>query len=342
MLTIPFYKTFYLPVDLSSASLPLKRIEKGQGGGRKDSQSDTARAASDDSSPPQHEDFRDEEIGIGEREHGPGDSETPVDEGRIQILDLHSANPIISYRNQIYSCSWASNIGTELLLTDGSQGSHYPALLSKPDYTLLAASSFRLVSEQAQLAQKTSRTTGQRADVESTGLEQEQYAEGQIPVGPGALPSRYKQARFLERLMESKKRKGEQDEVTVYARKRYTGTGWRSQYNHHGAQEDEEPSSPPFGEEHVSTHNWGISRQPVSTASRGPRLSANGRPLGRPRGSKASRLMPQVQGMERLFRAPGGRAGRRETSSPPVQSFTPRTWDELEVSSSPTEHSGQA
>ena len=329
MLTISCCKTFYLPVDLSSATLPLKRVEKGQGGGQKDCQSDKAQAASDNSSPPRHEDFRDEEIGMAGREHGPGDSETSVDDGRIQILDLHSANPIISYRNQIYSCSWASNIGTELLLADGSQGSHCPALLSKPDYTLLAASSLRLVSEQAQLAQKTSMTTEERADIESTGLEQEQYAEGKIPVGPGAQPSRYKQARFLERLMESKKRKGEQDEVTVYARKRYTGTGWRSQYNHNGTEEDDRPGSPPIGEEHVSTHDLAFSPRPAPTASRGPRLSVNGRRLGRPRGSKASRLMPQVQSMERLFRTPGGRAGRRETSSPPVQTFTPRSWDEL-------------
>lgn len=40
--------------------------------------------------------------------------------------------------------------------------------------------------------------------------------------------ARRNQARFLERLSAIKAARGERDEVTVYAKKRYTGTGWRS------------------------------------------------------------------------------------------------------------------
>lgn len=49
-----------------------------------------------------------------------------------------------------------------------------------------------------------------------------------IPIDRHASVARQNQAHFLERLSAIKAARGEQDEVTVYAKKRYTGTGWRS------------------------------------------------------------------------------------------------------------------
>ncbi|KAL8662774.1 MAG: hypothetical protein Q9168_008205, partial [Polycauliona sp. 1 TL-2023] len=40
--------------------------------------------------------------------------ERPQD--RIQILDLHTRNPLISYDDRIYSCNWAATIGTDIFL----------------------------------------------------------------------------------------------------------------------------------------------------------------------------------------------------------------------------------
>ena len=50
----------------------------------------------------------------------------------------------------------------------------------------------------------------------------------EIPLDKHASMARRNQARFLERLSAIKAARGERDEVTVYAKKRYTGTGWRS------------------------------------------------------------------------------------------------------------------
>lgn len=50
----------------------------------------------------------------------------------------------------------------------------------------------------------------------------------EIPLDKHASVARQNQAHFLERLSAIKAARGERDEVTVYAKKRYTGTGWRS------------------------------------------------------------------------------------------------------------------
>jgi hypothetical protein len=49
-----------------------------------------------------------------------------------------------------------------------------------------------------------------------------------IPVGSGASNSRKEQARFLERMMEIKQKKGEKDAVTVVAQRRLYPAGWRT------------------------------------------------------------------------------------------------------------------
>lgn len=62
----------------------------------------------------------------------------------------------------------------------------------------------------------------------------------EIPLDRHASVARQNQAHFLERLSAIKAARGEQDEVTVYAKKRYTGTGWRSRQR---AQKDADDES---------------------------------------------------------------------------------------------------
>ncbi|KAL8895567.1 MAG: hypothetical protein Q9207_008119, partial [Kuettlingeria erythrocarpa] len=44
----------------------------------------------------------------------------PDPQRRIQILDLHTYNPLISYNNRIYTCIWGSTLGTDLFLASPS------------------------------------------------------------------------------------------------------------------------------------------------------------------------------------------------------------------------------
>lgn len=147
--------------------------------------------------------------------------------GEVQILDLHSDNPIVSYKGRIFSGTWASNIGTELML-----GSHdeiaernLPYLRLLPEgVDLMAASSVRILTTPADLRLKNrgdgpavlphqSRRPGPdrfRSLRKEAGIE--------IPVAFDKHGRRKPQARFLENLMAIKRSRGEMDEVTTMTR----------------------------------------------------------------------------------------------------------------------------
>ena len=41
---------------------------------------------------------------------------------KVQIMELHSPNPVISYKGRVYEGQWSQNVGTELLLTRHDSG----------------------------------------------------------------------------------------------------------------------------------------------------------------------------------------------------------------------------
>lgn len=156
---------------------------------------------------------------VGTRRNAAVDADEP--EREIQILDLHSRNPIINYRGMIFSGSWAENIGTEMLFTAHAPSpggnkpprSSLPALRRLPqDVDLLAASAARLLCRETEL----------RPREDTSARQHDQYREVRrrhgihISVVGDARGSRRPQARFLENLMALKKIKGEADEATVH------------------------------------------------------------------------------------------------------------------------------
>ena len=163
-------------------------------------------------------------------------SPIPVDEGqqpldvdpgldlqdRVQIMDLHSRNPIISYRNQIFSCSWADLIGTELLFALPEERPDLPLLRRDKDFDLISASRVKILGQKANLI-SSSRTKANQVRTEPVSNDQSPTAGSagcptSIPQKSGHLTN---QARFLERLMNAKRAKGEQDIVpTVFPQKR--------------------------------------------------------------------------------------------------------------------------
>lgn len=145
---------------------------------------------------------------------------------RVQIIGLHTRNPIVSYNGNVYSCQWASNIGTELLFTEHDPDSALPVLRQLPGHVdLLAASSCRIISNSVLVEPK--------ARMAAPPKKKRRTANGKdptliIPVGEQASEKRKGQARFLQRLMEIKEAKGEEDEVTVYTEKRRGRTEWKA------------------------------------------------------------------------------------------------------------------
>jgi hypothetical protein len=178
----------------------------------------------------------------------PKPAEAATEPENIQILDLHSENPIISYKGHNFSCRWAENLGTELLFTFRDPEKPLPVLRSlKDNVDLLAASSARLISTPVTFEPKPGFTVDieeedNQADdeekeedddeediayVDINGYHRNARGGFMIPIGRAAKEPRREQARFLERLTEVKRQKGEEDGVTIKAQRRLYPAGWR-------------------------------------------------------------------------------------------------------------------
>jgi hypothetical protein len=147
----------------------------------------------------------------------------PADE-RIQILSLHTCNPVVSYYNQIFSCSWADQIGTELVFanpdTDPDMDSHPTEPLHRgPSYELIAANSAKILGRKATLASSSKGT-----DLEGNlklGTSAEASSQGPAYQGVPRRAAPTQQAQFIQRLQQIKTAKGEADPVrTVMSQKR--------------------------------------------------------------------------------------------------------------------------
>ncbi|RFU79772.1 transcription factor tfiiic, tau55-related [Trichoderma arundinaceum] len=134
----------------------------------------------------------------------------PLEE--IQILELHSRNPIISYRGRVFEGQWAEVIGTEAILADreAKDSVQLPALRHLPGgVDILGASSSRILTTEKILKPKVVQEDSLAAIREEWNI--------RIPPGKDRTGERAQQLRFLENLIALKKKRGDKDEVTVYA-----------------------------------------------------------------------------------------------------------------------------
>jgi hypothetical protein len=145
-------------------------------------------------------------------ESEPGDSGGPSDaiesvNNKIQIVDLHGDNPIISYQGNFYSCKWASSIGSDLIFAKKPEDpdSDRKALYSLPSWDLLDVGSARLIASNAQIDR---RAPAEKYDIESRLNNAENVQDG-------ASSSTVRQTNFLTRLREIQVTRGEVDPSTA-------------------------------------------------------------------------------------------------------------------------------
>ncbi|KAI0972321.1 hypothetical protein F4678DRAFT_57830 [Xylaria arbuscula] len=144
--------------------------------------------------------------------NGEGEEEDSASHERVQILELHSDNPIISYKGRVFSGQWCENTTTEFLLTRHDEENDVPVLKHLDDgVDLLAASACRINVKEQQFKPKDSDSENQRASAQIP-------ATIIPPVDPKATQERIDQRNFLANLIALKKRKGETDDVTILAR----------------------------------------------------------------------------------------------------------------------------
>ncbi|OGM46257.1 hypothetical protein ABOM_005348 [Aspergillus bombycis] len=210
-------ETSYLNIDLTSSHGPIRPSRR-----RADlaTESSSAAATSGRSSVSIHP-FRNDEnesaLASTESDSSPADG--------FQILGLHTHNPVVSYQNQIFSCSWADQIGTELHFTrpepepqlgpgpepEATATRVVPLKLDKA-FSLIAANSVKILGRRANL-------------ISSTGPVQHLLYSGDALDVTGGTTRRVglqtNQALFLERLRSVKQARGEIDTVrTVFSLKR--------------------------------------------------------------------------------------------------------------------------
>lgn len=182
---------------------------------------------------------------------------------RIQILDLHTKNPLISYHDRIYACNWASTIGTDIFLTSpeslpATSGDVTP-IYNSSNVSIIGTSCINLTARPTTITPRndapqphplpptnsTSDTmqvstspdpdppqppsAANPADTPLAPPSPTQTQPHKIPLPYDAGNTSRAQASFLESLMAIKASKGETDQVTVHATKQNHGTGWRVQ-----------------------------------------------------------------------------------------------------------------
>ncbi|CAI6335198.1 unnamed protein product [Periconia digitata] len=149
--------------------------------------------------------------------------------GEMQLIGLHTPNPLIMYNGQLLSCHWASAIGTDFLFTkpDSVVGDEERPLRNLPDVDLIGTSSARLVARVGQLRPKDEaleRMSSTRQDEQTSELRvsdssaPDEIADEQHDAamaggtGEASAPA---PSTFLERLNAAKSKRGDKSRLMV-------------------------------------------------------------------------------------------------------------------------------
>ena len=151
---------------------------------------------------------------------------------RIQLLGLHTCNPIVSYYNQIFSCSWADQIGTELVFAHPDQDADAadpatlcPPLHQGPAFHLIAANSVKLLARKANITSSSAPPLAKpiqpSANSNTADIPPGTSHDDILPTVPRRPEPPSHQAAFIQRLQALKQAKGETDTVrTVMSSRR--------------------------------------------------------------------------------------------------------------------------
>ncbi len=132
----------------------------------------------------------------------------------LQMLDLDTSNPIVVHDDHLYDCSWIDMIGTNMFFDVSGGTSSTRSASPHRDLALTGTSRIKLVGHRAKLSKADSLKrkhagVGGGASADGRGLPgfKSGNAQNNIDIK--------KQADFLGRLMDAKKRRAERDLVTV-------------------------------------------------------------------------------------------------------------------------------
>ena len=259
----------------------------------------------------------------------------------VQILDFHTSNPLVSFNDQIYTCSWTTTIGTDLLLNPNQPNSADPPnpILATTRHKLSACPANLIPRRDPHSSVSSSNKVRPKDTVDLPSPNGSKATR--IPLETHASLARQRQAAFLEKFIAIKAAKGEKDQVTVYAPKKNTGTGWRSQRKEKLARQvenetcTEETAAKAGHDVEGGTSPAEQLMEPTSNLAQETQTRpSHGRPRGRSRGpSRALPRDPNYRGRKykgaffKSFESHGATNPQNDAESPSIP--TPKRWEDL-------------
>lgn len=217
-------ETYYITLDLTSHLVPSQRGKKKPLTSKPDNQALDKRT--------------DEVAQQLAKEAEPVNDETSQQDNPkhpLQIIELESENPLIAYNKQLYSCHWATDVGTSVFLSAPSDNMDVESnpLRSFKTFDMVGTTSARLMGVPVKVRPRLVPLSAARRNDNYNSEDVSTLADGevirssaehglQIDLPDNAPADKVSQARFLERLSALKRQRGEMDHVPVKPIKQYS------------------------------------------------------------------------------------------------------------------------
>ncbi len=209
-----FNQDFYFTIELSDTAPPPRPKVYGNRGG-----SNGATASNNGATP---RTSNREAVQKGAPATQPHKNTRPE---RFQLLDLHGPNPLISYGDQLYSCRWASAVGTDLFFAKPAPDivGSAPSTDAEPEVGFIGKTSTRLIAEKVQVFRRPGRKVSWDVRVDGGGEASQRNVQSNGAASPAASSSinasngEHRQTHFLDRLAAAKRKRGETDTVRMTA-----------------------------------------------------------------------------------------------------------------------------
>jgi hypothetical protein len=116
---------------------------------------------------------------------------------RLQILDVHSDNPILAYYGQVYSCKWADAIGTSMFFAKSGAAKPTHITATNSGFDSLGTTRIKLVGQKVKLTKKPSDDDSQAENDEPNAKSSQETAGVSTPQ---PQTREEKQTAFLEKM----------------------------------------------------------------------------------------------------------------------------------------------
>lgn len=205
-----------MDLDLTSLNAPTQpRRDRSSKGSFKKSRKQTSKVGQVEQQPaPADPESRGPASPDSSLEQNHNNDVKPESTDTVELVEIDSTNPLISYKAQVYSCTWTDMVGTNMFFSQPSEEVVSDPLRSTEEYDLIGTSRIKLAGHRARLVSKpkSRKRRGSHA-ADSDPIDSDSHDSP--PDDAKVKEQKQKQALFLERLSSAKRARGETDNVTT-------------------------------------------------------------------------------------------------------------------------------